>query len=65
MSFTEETLARERVTELHRAAQRARQVHALRARRRAEVAARRAERLAERADAAALAVAPADSVVLV
>lgn len=56
MSFTEETLTRERVADLHRAAARARTVRALRARRRAEVAARRAERLAERADAAALAV---------
>lgn len=62
MSFTEEMVTRERIADRHRAAARARTVRALRARRRAEIAARRAERLADRADAAALAVAPPGSV---
>ncbi|NAZ87635.1 hypothetical protein [Kineococcus indalonis] len=52
VSYVEEALYRERLAEAHRSAERARVVRALRARRRAEVAARRAERLAERADAA-------------
>lgn len=62
VSFTEETLTRERVADRHRVAARARTARALRARRLADVAARRAERLAVRADAAALAVAPAGAV---
>ncbi|WP_432564267.1 hypothetical protein [Kineococcus sp. SYSU DK003] len=52
MSYVEEQLVRDRVVAAHRAAARIRAVRALRARRRAEVAARRALVLAVRADQA-------------
>ncbi|WP_432485567.1 hypothetical protein [Kineococcus esterisolvens] len=52
VSYVEEALFRERLAEAHRTAERSRVVRALRARRRAEVAARRAERLAVRAELA-------------
>jgi len=52
MSFVEEQLVRERVLTAHRDAARVRAVRALRARRRAEVAARRALVLAVRAERA-------------
>ncbi|WP_432490788.1 hypothetical protein [Kineococcus gypseus] len=58
MSYVEEVLFRERLAEARRGAERARVVRALRARRRAEVAARRAERLAERAAALAVTATP-------
>lgn len=53
MSYVEEQLLRERVAAAHRDAARIRTARALRARRRAEVAARRALVLAVRADRAA------------
>ncbi|MEZ0164703.1 hypothetical protein AB2L27_07980 [Kineococcus sp. LSe6-4] len=53
MSYVEEHLLRERLATAHRDAARIRAARALRARRRAEVAARRALVLAVRADRAA------------
>jgi hypothetical protein len=58
MSFVEETLVRERVLAAQRDAARFRTVRALRARRRAEVAARRALVLAVRAERAEAAAVP-------
>ncbi|GAA0295128.1 hypothetical protein [Kineococcus aurantiacus] len=52
MSYVEEQLLRERALSLHRDAARVRAARALRARRRAEVAARRALVLAARAERA-------------
>lgn len=52
MSYVEEALLRERMVAAHREAARFRTLRALRARRRAEVAARRALVLAVRADRA-------------
>lgn len=59
MSYVEEVLLRERMVAAHRDAARHRTLRALRARRRAEVAARRALVLAVRADRAEAALTPA------
>lgn len=60
MSYVEELLVRERLVTLHREAARVRAVRALRARRRAEVAAHRALVLALRAERAEAAVSTGD-----
>ena len=48
MSYVEEVLNRERIAELHRAAERTRRARALRAQRRAEVAERRVDEPVDR-----------------